>query len=50
MSEPVNLVFFLTAAHTKHGFDLNIIIHAIDIGVRMMDDIVLVSPHDHAGP
>jgi hypothetical protein len=47
--EAVNFIFLLCFAHSQKRLDFDIIINTIDIGIGMMDDIVLVNPHDHAG-
>ena len=49
MLEAVQEIFFLCAAHAQHGFDLDIIVYTIDVGVGMVYDIVLVVPDDGAG-
>src|ERR1700722_9709868 len=41
----VHLILFLRLAHPHPGLNVDIIIHAIDVGESMVDDIVFHIPH-----
>ena len=49
MLEPVDPVFFLLVVDTEERLDVDVVVHAFNVGVRVVDQVMLDLPEKAAG-